>query len=186
MKKFYSLLLIAVLATIVFISCNKPTTPVESTTNKITQHEPIDALYLGNITFVDKQGNIIDTGVLDRFDLDGVNTLSSLFLACLENSKNDNNDNDNGKDYDNHKDNNNHNDKDRDNDRDNKKDDKKDKNKNKRQCGDGSDNGDDYENHGAYVSCMAHVTQDLVKNGVLSAEERALIMAAAAQSAVGK
>ena len=180
MKTKYFISLMAAFVSIVFLSCNKPTAPVGTSSNEISKKSPIMICCdFTNITFVDNNGNIIDSGILDRLDAPGSTvTISSLFLACLETSKHDYKNDDS--DHDKNKD------KDKDKKKDDKKDDKKDKKKNKNQCGDGSDKDEDYENHGAYVSCMAHITQDLVKNGVLTSQERAIIMAAAAKSAEGK
>jgi hypothetical protein len=44
----------------------------------------------------------------------------------------------------------------------------------------------DWANHGQYVSCVAHYTQDLVKAGSLSHKDRASIVSNAAQSSCGK
>ncbi|HUS33442.1 MAG TPA: choice-of-anchor K domain-containing protein [Kofleriaceae bacterium] len=44
----------------------------------------------------------------------------------------------------------------------------------------------DWKNHGEYVSCVAHYTQDLVKAGSLSHQDRASIVSAAGQSSCGK
>jgi hypothetical protein len=43
-----------------------------------------------------------------------------------------------------------------------------------------------WNNHGQYVSCVAHVTQDLVANGILTAQDRAKLVSNAAQSSCGK
>ena len=44
----------------------------------------------------------------------------------------------------------------------------------------------DWKNHGEYVSCVAHYTQDLVQAGQLTHQERADIVSAAGQSTCGK
>ena len=43
-----------------------------------------------------------------------------------------------------------------------------------------------WKNHGAYVSAMAHTTQDMVLDGLISWEEREALMTSAAQSSCGK
>jgi hypothetical protein len=44
----------------------------------------------------------------------------------------------------------------------------------------------DWKNHGEYVSCVAHYTNDLVAQGQLTHQERADIVSAAGQSSCGK
>lgn len=44
----------------------------------------------------------------------------------------------------------------------------------------------DAKNHGNYVSCVAKLTNDLKKAGLLTAEQKSLIMSYAAQSDIGK
>ena len=43
-----------------------------------------------------------------------------------------------------------------------------------------------WKNHGEYVSCVAHVSQDLVKQGVITEDDRQTYMTNAAQSTCGK
>jgi hypothetical protein len=43
-----------------------------------------------------------------------------------------------------------------------------------------------WNNHGEYVSCVAHHTNDLVQQGTLTHQQRADIVSAAAQSSCGK
>jgi thrombospondin type 3 repeat protein len=43
-----------------------------------------------------------------------------------------------------------------------------------------------WKNHGDYVSCVAHASQDLVKAGDLTAQQRSVIVSTAAQSDCGK
>ncbi len=47
-------------------------------------------------------------------------------------------------------------------------------------CADGA------KNHGAYVSCMAHMLNGLKKNGVINGNEKGALQSAAAQSSIGK
>ncbi|MGE5186635.1 MAG: choice-of-anchor K domain-containing protein [Acidobacteriota bacterium] len=44
----------------------------------------------------------------------------------------------------------------------------------------------DWKNHGEYVSCVAHITQDLVKQGLMTEATRADKVTTAAQSSCGK
>jgi len=48
------------------------------------------------------------------------------------------------------------------------------------QCGVG------VKNHGQFVSCVSHLTNDLRKQGILTSAQRSAIMTAAAQSDQGK
>ena len=41
-------------------------------------------------------------------------------------------------------------------------------------------------NHGQYVSCVAHVTREAVRDGQISRRERSMLIIAAAQSSVGR
>ena len=45
---------------------------------------------------------------------------------------------------------------------------------------------DPWKNHGEYVSCVAHHTQDLVQAGLMTHQERAVIVSQAGQSSCGK
>jgi hypothetical protein len=42
------------------------------------------------------------------------------------------------------------------------------------------------ENHGQYVSCVAHLTNDLKEAGLLTSQQRTTIQTLAAQSSIGK
>ena len=63
-------------------------------------------------------------------------------------------------------------------------------------CGTGSSGGGSLDalcpaagpwlNHGSYVSCVAHASQDMVKAGTMTRDERQALLTAAAQSDVGK
>lgn len=46
--------------------------------------------------------------------------------------------------------------------------------------------GGPWENHGDYVSCVAHATQDMMKAGTMTHDERQAILTGAAQSDTGK
>jgi hypothetical protein len=43
-----------------------------------------------------------------------------------------------------------------------------------------------WNNHGQYVSCVAHATTTLVNNGVITAQQRSVLVSTAAQSSCGK
>jgi len=46
-------------------------------------------------------------------------------------------------------------------------------------------NSSNWNNHGGYVSCVAHNAQDLVNQGLITSEEKGDLVSAAAQSCIG-
>ncbi len=42
------------------------------------------------------------------------------------------------------------------------------------------------KNHGQYVRCVAHLTNQLVRDGIITGEEKGVIMSIAAQTDIGK
>jgi hypothetical protein len=43
-----------------------------------------------------------------------------------------------------------------------------------------------WNNHGKYVSCVSHTTKDFVNAGLLTSQQRSVLVSTAAQSACGK
>lgn len=43
-----------------------------------------------------------------------------------------------------------------------------------------------YKNHGHYVSCVAHVSEDFLEQGLITLEQKDLLVSQAAQSSIGK
>ncbi len=43
-----------------------------------------------------------------------------------------------------------------------------------------------YKNHGAFVSCIAHLTNDMMKVGIITGKQKGVIQSIAAQSDIGK
>ena len=46
--------------------------------------------------------------------------------------------------------------------------------------------GDDWKNHGAYVSCVSRTAEDFVDSGIITEAEKDAIVSEAAQSNIGK